>query len=438
MPENGSFFISDILCDWHLYFCRYAFTHHAVSRSHLNALRSTGLLDSAAEVSFDRLTMVVQKALRVPVSTLSLIDEDRQFFKSGRGLPDDLAEARQTPLTHSFCKHVVYEDAPLIVDDSRTHPTVRDNPAIDTLGVAAYAGMPVRDQTGTPIGSLCAISDVPREWTADELETLRLLAEQASAEIAVRSTSLRMGLDLAEMHAAEARRQQMVRLDRHDLRTPLNAMLMSIGSVPILGEVNEAQEECVVIAKRNGRSLLAILDRMLDIGNIDHQGAGALDLTERDPGALIADALDQVAALAHERRIVLEAADAAGLPTLTLDGEKIVRVLVNLLGNAIKFSDEGGRVAVSAKIADSDAGGVEFSVADNGIGIAADDVERIFSEGVHLNSDTPSRRSSGLGLTFCKTVIEVHGGTIWVARSTPDEGSTFSFFLPKKVDSEQP
>ncbi|MGC1481256.1 MAG: ATP-binding protein, partial [Chthoniobacterales bacterium] len=371
------------------------------------------------------------------VSTLSLIDEDRQFFKSGRGLPPHLVEARQTPLTHSFCKHVVYQDSPLIVDDSRTHPTVMENPAIATLGVAAYAGMPVRDEAGIAIGSLCAISDVPREWTADELETLKLLAEQASAEIAVRSTSLRMGLNLAEMHAAEARRQQMVRLDRHDLRTPLNAILMSISSVPILGEVNEAQEECVAVAKRNGHALLTILDRMLEIGNIDHQGTGALDLAERHPRSILTQAVEQVGSLAKERGIVLKLADATDLPTLTVDGDKIVRVLVNLLGNAIKFSDEGGRVSVSAKLRETEEGGVEFSVRDNGIGIPADQVERIFLEGVHLNADTASRRSSGLGLTFCKTVVEVHGGQIWVERSAPGEGSTFSFYLPTSLPSAE-
>jgi signal transduction histidine kinase len=401
-----------------------------VPYSHIDALKSLDLLDTPPESIFDRLTAVVQKALKVPVSTLTLIDEHRQFFKSACGLPDHLAEARETPLTHSFCKHVVYENQPLVVEDSRSHPVVKDNAAIETLGVMAYAGMPVYDGDGTPIGSLCAISDRPRAWAPDELETLRLLADQASAEIAVRTTALRLGLDLAKMQAAEERRHQMVRLDRHDLRTPLNAMLMSIGAMTMLGPVNEAQSDCVAAAKRNCDAVLSILDRMLDIGNIDHQGTGALSLTDCHAAALLSAAFEQVAALASGRHLSVGVDEETVFPVLKVDREKIVRVLVNLLGNAIKFSGEGARISASAKLRNNDGHPViVFSVTDDGIGLSPENLERIFDEGVHLFNDTALRRSSGLGLTFCKRVIEVHGGSIWV-ESLLGKGSTFSFSLP--------
>jgi signal transduction histidine kinase len=405
-----------------------------VPKSYLDAVAALGLLDTPPEAVFDRLTAVVVRALKVPVSTFTLIDERRQFFKAACGLPDHLAQERETPLSHSFCKHVVLENTPLIVEDSRVDEKVRDNPAVQTLGVIAYAGIPVRDGEGTPIGSLCAISHVPRAWTPDELETLTLLAEQASGEIAVRATALRLGLNLAEMQAAEEQRHQMVRLDRHDLRTPLNAMLLSITGVGFFGPVNDDQKECIAAAKRNCDAVLSILDRMLDIGNIDHQGAGALTISQCHPTDLLARALEQVASLAERRHIHLEIDDAVVLPAVDADEGKIIRVLVNLLGNAVKFSAPDAHITASAKPGNAEANNgaptsIIFSVKDNGIGIPLEDQNRIFIEGVHLNQDTSLRRSSGLGLTFCKRVVEIHNGRIWL-ESTPGKGSTFSFSLP--------
>lgn len=401
-----------------------------MSSHHLEALKSLGLLDTDPEAIFDRLTTIVVKALRVPVSTLTLIDEHRQFFKSACGLPPELDAARETPLTHSFCKHVVYEDAPLIVEDARLDSTVRDNPAIQSLGVLAYAGMPVRDENGVTIGSLCAISNEARSWSPDELQTLELLADQASAEIALRAKAFHLGLDLMEMQAAEERRHQMVRLDRHDLRTPLNAMLLSVTAIPYSGPVTEAQLECIASVKRNCDAVLSILDRMLDIGNIDHLGAGALNKAAVRPVDLITPALDQVAALAGERQIQPDLNGAVALPPIHADADKVIRVLVNLLANAIKFSGDDAHITLSARARDNDGHPcVIFSVKDNGIGIAPEDQARIFHEGIRLDRTSPTRKSTGLGLTFCKRVVEAHQGNVWVD-SVPGQGSTFSFSLP--------
>ena len=155
-------------------------------RRRLQALRRSGLLDSAAEESFDRITRIAASALGVPVALVSLVDEDRQFFKSCVGLPRPWSDDRQTPLSHSFCQHVVTGSQPLIITDAREHPLVRDNPAIDDLGVVAYAGFPLRMPDGEVLGSLCAIDSEPREWTERELETLRDLAESVMTEIRLR------------------------------------------------------------------------------------------------------------------------------------------------------------------------------------------------------------------------------------------------------------
>src|SRR5918997_6238455 len=123
----------------------------------LAALRSTDLLDSLPEPSFDRLTRLAAKILRAPVALVSLVDGDRQFFKSSLGLPEPWASLRETPLSHSFCQHVVHAAAPLVIADARAHPLVRDNPAIRDLGVVAYLGLPLATADGAVLGSFCVI-----------------------------------------------------------------------------------------------------------------------------------------------------------------------------------------------------------------------------------------------------------------------------------------
>jgi GAF domain-containing protein len=154
-----------------------------VAPERLNAVRGTRLLDSAPEESFDRLTRLTATVLNVPVALVPLVDSDRQFFKSCAGLPQPWAAQRQTPLSHSFCQHVVESRRPLVVSDAREHPLLRDNPAIRDLGVIAYAGAPLITSDGHVLGTLCAIDHQPRHWTPEQVEILSNLAGSVLTEI---------------------------------------------------------------------------------------------------------------------------------------------------------------------------------------------------------------------------------------------------------------
>ena len=158
---------------------------HVLTRR-LAALAATGLMDSRREGRFDRLTRLVAAALGVPVSMIALVDAERQFFKSAVGLQHPVEERRQTPLSHSFCRHVVESEAPFVVDDSRANPLVANNPAVDELGVAAYLGVPIADRDGVVIGSLCAIDSEPRAWNSADLDILTDVAALVQREIADR------------------------------------------------------------------------------------------------------------------------------------------------------------------------------------------------------------------------------------------------------------
>jgi GAF domain-containing protein len=151
----------------------------------LEALHATGLLDSDVAPEFDRLARLAAHVLHAPVALVSLVAEDRQFFKSCLGLPEPWASRREAPLTHSFCQHAVASREPLLVTDAREHPVLRDNLAIRDMGVIAYAGIPLIDHDGHALGTLCVIDSQPRHWTSHQIELLSDIAASVVTEISL-------------------------------------------------------------------------------------------------------------------------------------------------------------------------------------------------------------------------------------------------------------
>ena len=149
----------------------------------LAALRATALLDSPPEERFDRLTRLAARVLDAPIALVSLVDDERQFFKSCVGLPEPLASLRQTPLSHSFCKQAVVSGQPLLVNDARQDPLFSDNPSVREFAVIAYAGIPLTTADGAVIGSFCVIDHKPRRWTDADVANLADLAASVATEI---------------------------------------------------------------------------------------------------------------------------------------------------------------------------------------------------------------------------------------------------------------
>ena len=154
--------------------------------SRLKALAESGLLNTGPDPKFDRFTQLATAVLGVPVSLLSLVSEDGQFFKSESGLPQPWREERRTPLTHSFCRHVVESEERLVFEDARNDEKLKDNLAVRDLNVVAYAGFPVSTPEGEVLGSFCAIDDRPRKWSIRELSILKGFAGAVESEIGLR------------------------------------------------------------------------------------------------------------------------------------------------------------------------------------------------------------------------------------------------------------
>lgn len=168
--------------------------------------------DAVADPALEPFTRLVARLLDVPVALVSLVDDARQFFPAAMGPAGPHASRRETPLSHSFGRHVVESGAPLVVTDATEHPLVGADLAIEEMGAIGYAGMPLVDREGRTLGSLCAIDTSPRAWTADQLDTLRDLAAACSSEIQLRialrrAETTREQAEHARSDAEQARRR---------------------------------------------------------------------------------------------------------------------------------------------------------------------------------------------------------------------------------------
>jgi serine phosphatase RsbU (regulator of sigma subunit) len=168
----------------------------ALDPARLAAVAATGLLDTDAEPGFDRIAGLAMRLLSAPFAFLTVVDDHRSFWKSRQGLPDDAA--RQNTLQESFCQYVVDSGRPLVLGDVRLDERTKDNPSIESMGVVAWAGFPVRTPDGHVLGTLCVVDTVAREWTPEQVASLSDLADIASREVALRMAA-------AEAESARAR-----------------------------------------------------------------------------------------------------------------------------------------------------------------------------------------------------------------------------------------
>ncbi len=189
----------------------------------LAALRRLALLDTKAELAFDRLTDLVTRVLDVPIALVSLVDDDRQFFKSAVGLPEPWASERETPLSHSLCKYTLAGE-PLVLDDARAYPEFKDNLAVTEIGVVGYAGVPLVTSEGFALGTLCAMDTKPHPWSEEDLTILADLSAAVVTEIELRASA-----QVAERQAATVVGLQHVTESLSAVSTPSEAAEVVLG-----------------------------------------------------------------------------------------------------------------------------------------------------------------------------------------------------------------
>jgi signal transduction histidine kinase len=383
----------------------------------MDALREYDVLDTPPEAAFDDLARLASQICGTPVAMVSLVDGDRQWFKAKVG-----TELTETPRDVAFCAHAILQPDLFVIPDAEVDERFIDNPLVTTdPHIRFYAGAPLITPDGHALGTLCAVDQVPHELSPEQQAALRALARQAMDQFRLRRS-------LKQLQELEALKDNLTGMIVHDLRTPLTALLGGLQTLERAGELNETQVELLSLSVQGGQTLLGMINDLLDISKLEN-GSLKLEYADIHVDDLIEKPLRQVAPLAAEKRITLRHDLPSDPLSLSADEEKLVRTLVNLLGNAIKFTPSGGTVSLCVHRSDQEAA-LLFQVTDTGEGIPAEAFERIFEKFGQVESRHAGRKmSTGLGLTFCKMVVEAHGGRIWV-ESELGEGSTFSFVIP--------
>ena len=376
------------------------------------------LLRDTDSQSYDHLTRLASSSLGVPVSLISIIDKvrDRQFFKSMHGLKEPWAGRRQTPLSHSFCQHVVADDAPFVVSNALDHPRVKDNLAIRDLDVIAYIGVPVHDPQGQPVGALCAIESRERVWTDGELRLLHNIA--LCVEDAIRLKSA-----LVTSEAQRTEQAEFTYAVSHDIRGPIRTLRMLVGELQMLakfGKLDE-HEKVAEAAHKVARRMQNISDDILSYAQTLQRVS---DFEPVDLKALIEDIEADLRSQISEARAKLNVED---LPMIEGSPAQVRMLFQNLIANALKFRsiERQPVITIGSQVADHV---TRVTISDNGIGIAAQYHDRIFRlfERLHPQS---SYEGTGLGLALCARIVGFMNGTISV-ESVEGEGSTFIITLP--------
>ena len=395
-------------------------------RARLAALRFLEILDTEAEERFDRITQLASMLLDTPICVVSLVDSERQWFKSRHGL-----DAPETSREVSFCGHTILQDDTMVVEDATKDERFGDNPLVlNDPSIRFYAGHPLCTQAGHRVGTLCVIDRKPRSLDAPQLLVLKTLAGVIESELRSHEELMRYTKDLERanrqiVEAAEHKATFLANMS-HEIRTPMMSILGYTDLINSDDTTNEDRREYASIIKTSGVHLLSLINDILDHSKVE---AGKMEV-ERilvDLPALLTDVERLMRMRAREKCISVRLSTAGPIPTtIETDPVRLRQVLVNLVGNAIKFTDTGF-VEIKARIDDAgDKDALAIDVRDTGIGMTAKQLAKIFQPFAQAEAATTRRfGGTGLGLAISKQLAALLGGDITV-ESTLGVGTTFT------------
>jgi signal transduction histidine kinase len=283
------------------------------------------------------------------------------------------------------------------------------------------------------VGMLVVRRRTPGEFAKNTVDIIKTSAAQSA--LAIQNARLFHEIEdkSRQLEEASQHKSQFLANMSHELRTPLNAIL---GYTELMadGAYGEPSEKMLGILKRleaNGRRLLGLINDVLDLSKIE-AGQLVLELSDYSVQDIAQTVRSTLEPLAADEKLAFKVEVAPRLPPGRGDGRRLTQVLINLVGNAIKFTD-AGEVAIKAE---TNNGSFHVAVCDTGPGISAADQSKLFQEFQQSdNAITRKKGGTGLGLAISKRIIEMHGGKIWV-ESQVGKGSTFSFTLPVVVEQQ--
>ena len=353
-------------------------------------------------------------------------------MREGTGEVGDEMKARKHSLpvgSRSIIGSVTATGKTLVANDTANDPTHRPNPLLpDTR---AEAGIPLK--VGVRIlGALDIQSTEINAFHPEDIAVLETLADQIAVALDNANSYQLAQKAVAEMQELDRIKSQFLANMSHELRTPLNSIIgfSRVILKGIDGPVSSQQQQDLTAIYNSGHHLLGLINDILDLSKID-AGKMELYLEELNISETVNSVLSTSMGLLKDKPVKLVTKVPQGLPTVRADPMRIRQVLLNLISNAAKFTDEG-TVTVSAEVQNGANGLAEMlvNVVDTGPGIAKADQEKLFLAFSQVDSSaTRKTGGTGLGLSICQRLIDLHGGTIGV-NSEVGQGSTFYFTLP--------
>ncbi|HEY9635479.1 MAG TPA: ATP-binding protein [Coleofasciculaceae cyanobacterium] len=434
----------------------------------LKALRRYNILDTPPDGSFDRITSMAARLLKVPIAVVSLVDSDRIWFKSHHGL--DVQQIDHCP---GLCASAILSPEFYVITDASQDVRSLANPLVaGEFGLRFYAAAPLTTHDGYNLGTLCVIDKQPRSISPEELEVLKDLAAVVIDEIELRLAARNIDQLNNELEqeveerkqaesvaqAANQAKSEFLANMSHELRSPLNAILGFAQLMTRSQTLPSEHQENVGIIRSSGEHLLTLINNVLDLSKIE---AGGTTLNENDFDLYrLLDELDDLFRLkADDKGLQLVFDHASDVPQyVRTDDVKLRQVLINLLNNALKFTKQGG---VSLKVNSQNPPGappcsgtcvsnpahstvkseaeiqttLTFEVEDTGVGIAPDELDSLFEAFVQTQAGKEAQEGTGLGLAISRKFVKLMGGEMTVS-SQVGRGSIFKFDIQvSRVDA---
>lgn len=401
--------------------------------SRLAALIEAHLLDTAPEPEYDDIVELASQICDAPISLVSLLDQDRQWFKAKIGL-----EESSTDRDIAFCSYAILDHDPLVVQDARLDPRFANNPLVTgDASIRFYAGVPIETARGFRLGTLCVLDRQPRSLRDDQLFALRVLAKNVSRLVDLRIAQHRSNQLLEEVGDHATRLEQinyattrLLSVIAHDVRGPLTS-IASLLDVPdvnqltgpdlpwLLGEIRTQAD--------TGRTLL---DQILAWARTVMQG-GPTIRTDVRMGPIVDDVVGIFESASHGKGITFERIVDDG--PIATDPNLIRFVIHTLVSNAVKFS-EGAPITVTVSLSENE---MAIHVKDRGRGIPDRIKERMFDWSRRSNTPgTKKERGAGLGLLLVRDFLDMVHGSIDV-QSQEGHGTTVSVFMPRYLTEDQ-
>ncbi|KAI8910309.1 hypothetical protein EDD86DRAFT_246688 [Gorgonomyces haynaldii] len=386
-------------------------------------LRAYGIMDTEPEANFDNIAKLAQKIFKSAAALISFVDENRQWWKAKPGIElfvgPDVTEA---PRNEGYCGFVAGYNEPLVLLDPQSDDRFRENPGWKNLHVGFYAGVPIKDESGVPLGSFCVLDYKRESFTPEELEILTDLSAMVIREMKMRLQVQRAEHERDKAKESAKSRAMFLANMSHEIRTSMNA-LFGLGECLARTHLDPVQTEYCDLMQNSSRHLVQTIDNILDFSKID-SGLLKLSSSPFSLSGIVSLSMDMQAAFLAKKNVdIIFQTIPTDMPDMFIgDGTRLAQILLNIISNAVKFTEEG-HVLIQAQ---QEHGFLIIRVSDTGIGMTHEETQRLFMPYSQANVRIGSQfGGTGLGLVISKALAQLMEGDVTVA-SVPTRGTTFT------------